>query len=135
MVVTGFGGGFVPLGGRERVGETYVEDDELRFEADMGDESTEVERKKRREVQKWRIVRCWETLDPGAWSMPGTRETEGESAARQFTSPSPGEQCIVGVPDEVCSKMGECMVSVVWRCLAEGRRIGGTGSGRDYPLG
>ena len=27
--------------------------------------------------------------------MPGTRETEGESAARQFTSPSPGEQCIV----------------------------------------
>ena len=76
-------------------------DDELGFEVEMGNESTEVERekeKRKREVQKWQIAPCWEvpfSLGPRAWSTPGTRETEEESAARRFTSPSPGEQCIV----------------------------------------
>ena len=74
-------------------------DDELGFEVEMGNEATEMEREKdkRREVQKWQIAPCWEvpfSLGPRAWSTPGTRETE-ESAARRFTSPSPGEQCIV----------------------------------------
>ena len=32
-------------------------DDELGFEAEMGNEPTEVEREERREVQKWQIAR------------------------------------------------------------------------------
>ena len=42
-------------------------EDELGFEVEMGNESTEVEREKemrRREVQKWQIGPCWEVLFP-----------------------------------------------------------------------
>ena len=41
-VVTGFGGGFVPLRGSEGVGEISMGDDDLGFEGVMGNESTEV---------------------------------------------------------------------------------------------
>ena len=51
-VVTGFGGGFVPLRGSERVGEIRVGDEELGF--GVGMEPTEVEKEKRRRgVEKW----------------------------------------------------------------------------------
>ena len=45
--------GFVPFRGGQRVGEICVGDDELGFEVETGDEPTQVEREKRREVQKW----------------------------------------------------------------------------------
>ena len=81
------------------MGEIPVGDDELGFEVGMGDKSTEVEREKRRRgVEKWQIVRCWEvlfSLDPGAWSTPRTRETGEEFAAHRFIPLSPGEQCTV----------------------------------------
>ena len=76
VVVTGVGGGFVPLGGRERVGETYVGDDELRFEVDMGDESTEVEREKRREVERGRSLGAGRSFSP-LTQKPGPRQELG----------------------------------------------------------
>ena len=45
--------GFVSFRMGQRVGEICVGDDELGFEVEMGDEPTQVEREKRREVQKW----------------------------------------------------------------------------------
>ena len=68
-------------------------DDELGFEVEMEDELTEVEReKRRREVRKWHIARCWEvlfSLGPRAWSTPGTLETEKNS---QHVGPHPSRQ-------------------------------------------
>ena len=85
--------------GSEKVGEIPAGDDEPGFEVEMGDEPTEVEReKRRREVQKRQIAQCWEvlfSLDPGACSTLGARETEEEFAARRFTPLSPGEQGVV----------------------------------------
>ena len=90
MVVTGFGGGFVPLQGSERAGEIRVREDELGFEVEMGYKPIDVEREKRRRgVEKSQIARCWEvlfSLGPRAWSTPGTPETEKEFTARRFTS-------------------------------------------------
>ena len=58
-------------------------DDELGFEVEMGDEPTEVEReKRRREVQKWQIARCWEvlfSLGPRAWSHQEPRRRKKNS--------------------------------------------------------
>ena len=51
-VIIGFGGGFVPLQGSERVGEIRLWDDELGFEVEMRNESTEVDREKRRRSGK-----------------------------------------------------------------------------------
>ena len=126
-------------------------DDELGCEVEMGGEPTKVEReKRRREVQKWQIARCWEvlfSLGPRAWSRPGTRETGEEFAARRFTSLSPGERRIVLRGHALVSRpplvllgerwigMDECMISTVWRCLTEGGGGRGTGSSCDYPLG
>jgi ABC-type glutathione transport system ATPase component len=145
-VVTGFGGGFVPLKGSERVGEMRVSDDELGFEFGMGNEPTEVEKeKRRREIEEWRISRCWEVLSalgPSAWSTPGTTgipETGKEFASRRFTSLSLGEQrmvllmrALVSRPplvllDEVWSGMDEGMINAVRRYLTEG---GGVGEGQ-----
>ena len=142
-VVTGFGGGFVPLKGSERVGEIRVGDEDLGFEVGMGNEPSEVEKeKRRREVGKWRISRCWQVLSalgPRAWSTPGTTETERQFAARRFTSLSPGEQRIVLLMralvsrpplvllDKVWSGMDEGMISAVRRYLTEG---GGVGEGQ-----
>ena len=98
-VVTGFGGGFVPLKGSERVGEIHVGDDELGFGVGMGNEPSEAEKEnRRREIEEWRISRCWDVLSalgPSAWSTPGTPGMERQFAARRFTSLSPGEQRIV----------------------------------------
>jgi len=139
-IITGFGGGFVPLKGSERVGEMHVGDDELGFEVGMGKDSSEVEKeKRRREIEEWRIARCWEVLyalGPRAWSTTGTPETEKEFAARRFTSLSPGEQRIVLLMralvsrpplvllDEVWSGMDEGMVSAVRRYLTEDGGVG-----------
>ena len=142
-VVTGFGGGFVPLKGSERVGEIRVGDEELGFEVGMGNEPSEVEKENRRqEIEDLRISRCWDvlsTLGPSAWSTSGTPETERQFAARRFTSLSPGEQrivllmrALVSQPplvllDEVWSGMDEGMISAVRRYLTEG---GGVGEGQ-----
>ena len=122
----------------------------VELEVEIGDEPTEVERERRREVQKWQIARCWEVLssvDPGAWFTLGTRETEEKSAAPRFTSLSPGKRCIVLRGRALVSRppvvllgerwigMDECMISTVWRCLTEGGGGRGTGSSCDYPLG
>ena len=92
-VVTGIGGGFIPLKGNERVGEICVGDDELGFEVEMGNKPTEQEEERRRkEVEEWRISRCWELLSAlgrSSWSTPGTTETleAGEEFAfRRCTS-------------------------------------------------
>ena len=73
-------------------------DDELGFEVEMWDEPTEVEREKRRGMEKWQIARCLGvlfSLGPRAWSTPETGETGEKFAARRFTSLSPGEHCVV----------------------------------------
>jgi hypothetical protein len=63
VVITGFGGGFVPLRWSERVGEIRVGDYGLGFEVEMVNEPTELEKtKRRREVAKWQIARGWEVL-------------------------------------------------------------------------
>ncbi|EDQ98776.1 uncharacterized protein LACBIDRAFT_296753, partial [Laccaria bicolor S238N-H82] len=136
-VVTGFGGGFVPLKGSERVGEIRVADEELGFEL------SDVEKEqRRREVEKWRIARCWDVLSalgPRAWSTSGTPETERQFAARRFTALSPGEQRIVLLMralvsrpplvllDEVWSGMDEGMICAMRRYLTQG---GGVGEGQ-----
>ncbi|KIJ90822.1 hypothetical protein K443DRAFT_686475 [Laccaria amethystina LaAM-08-1] len=139
-VVTGFGGGFVPLKGSERVGEMRVSDDELGFEFGMGNEPAEQEKeKRRREVEEWRISRCWDVLSalgPRAWSTTGTPEAQKEFASRRFTFLSLGEQRIVLLMralvsrpplvllDEVWSGMDGGMISAVRRYLTEGGGIG-----------
>ena len=82
---------------------------------------------------------------PTSLVPPGTPEKEEESAARWFTSLSPGEQCIVLLMralvswpplvllDEGSSGMDEGMVSAMWRCLSEGGGVGGTGWDDEVP--
>ena len=83
------------------MGEKRVGDDELGFEVGIGNEPTEADKKKRRrEIDKCRISRCWEVLPPGpsAWSTPGTAGTpvmEREFADRRFRSLSLWEQRIL----------------------------------------
>ena len=55
-----------------------VWEDELGFEAAMGNEPTKVKREKgSKGVEKWQVARCWEvlfSLGPQAWSTSGTPE-------------------------------------------------------------
>ncbi|EDR07846.1 uncharacterized protein LACBIDRAFT_298087 [Laccaria bicolor S238N-H82] len=94
---------------------------------------------RRREIEKWRIARCWDVLSalgPRAWSTSGTPETEREFAVRRFTALTPGEQRIVLLMralvsrpplvllDEVWSGMDEGMISAVRRYLTTEGGVG-----------
>ena len=120
-------------------------EDKLRFEVEMGNEQTEVER----EEGSGEVADRWVLGGPPLlWptSLVHARNPV-KFAPRRSTSRLSGEQCnvlltraLVSRPplvllDEVWSGMDEGLISAVWRCLTEGSGVRGTGSIRDYALG
>jgi len=144
-ITTGFDGGFVPRT-REAdapsrhvgaIGWVDVSDEEI----DIPTTDGQVKKKRREDMRRWRIDRCWEVLEylgPASWkhttlkpenpiSLPS--ETTRAFASLGFSSISPGEQrlvllmrALVGRPplvllDEPWSGMDDTMIAASRRYL------------------